>query len=41
MRTFDWIIVGGDITGISLCEILMRDEHSAKVISKLKDKFFH
>ena len=35
MRTFDWIIVGGGITGISLCEILIREEYSAKVISEL------
>ena len=33
MRTFDWIIVGGGITGIFLCEVLMREGHSAKVIS--------
>ena len=37
MRTFDWIIVGGDITGISLCEILAREGHSTKVISVLKN----
>ena len=37
MRTFGWIIVGGGITGVSLCEILMREGHSAKVISELKD----
>ena len=37
MRTFDWIIVGGGITGISLCEILIREGYSAKVISELKD----
>ena len=34
MRTFDWIIVGGDITGISLCEILTREGHSVALIEQ-------
>ena len=34
MRTFDWIIVGGGITGISLCEILTREGHSVALIEK-------
>jgi len=27
MKTYDWIIVGGGIAGISLCEILTREGH--------------
>ena len=34
MKTFDWIIVGGGITGISLCEILTREGHSVALIEK-------
>ena len=34
MRTFDWIIVGGGIAGISLCEILTREGHTVALIEK-------
>ena len=34
MKTFDWIIVGGGIAGISLCEILTREGHSVALIEK-------
>ena len=34
MKTFDWIIVGGGITGISLCEILTREGHSVALIEQ-------
>ena len=34
MRTFDWIIAGGGIAGISLCEILTREGHSVALIEK-------
>ena len=34
MKTFDWIIVGGGITGISLCEILTREGHSVALLEK-------
>ena len=34
MKTFDWIIVGGGITGISLSEILSREGHSVALIEK-------
>ena len=34
MKTFDWIIVGGGITGISLSEILTREGHSVALIEK-------
>ena len=37
MKTFDWIIVGGGIAGISLSEILTREGHSVALIEK-KDK---
>jgi len=34
MKTFDWIIVGGGISGISLSEILTREGHSVALIEK-------
>ena len=34
MKTFDWIIVGGGITGISLSEILTREGHTVALIEK-------
>ena len=34
MKTFDWIIVGGGVAGISLCEILSREGHSVALIEK-------
>ena len=34
MKTYDWIIVGGGIAGISLCEILTREGHSVALIDK-------
>jgi len=34
MKTFDWIIVGGGIAGISLAEILTREGHSVALIEK-------
>ena len=34
MKTYDWIIVGGGIAGISLCEILTREGHSVALIEK-------
>tara|TARA_B100000029_G_scaffold512167_1_gene608102 strand:- start:136 stop:1386 length:1251 start_codon:yes stop_codon:yes gene_type:complete len=34
MKTFDWIIVGGGIAGISLSEILTREGHSVALIEK-------
>ena len=37
MKTFDWIIAGGGIAGISLAEILTREGHSVALIEK-KDK---
>ena len=37
MKTFDWIIVGGGVAGISLSEILTREGHSVALIEK-KDK---
>jgi len=37
MKSFDWIIVGGGIAGISLCEILTREGHTVALIEK-KDK---
>ena len=47
MKTFDWIIVGGGIAGISLSEILTREGHSVALIEKeeklasLTTKEFH
>ena len=37
MKTFDWIVVGGGVAGISLSEILTREGHSVALIEK-KDK---
>ena len=34
MKTFDWIIVGGGISGISLSEILTREGHSVALVEK-------
>ena len=34
MKNFDWIVVGGGIAGISLCEILTREGHSVALIEK-------
>ena len=34
MKTFDWIIVGGGIAGISLSEILTREGHSVALLEK-------
>ncbi len=34
MKTYDWIIVGGGVAGISLCEILTREGHSVALIEK-------
>ena len=34
MKTFDWIIVGGGVAGISLSEILTREGHSVALIEK-------
>jgi len=34
MKTFDWVIVGGGIAGISLSEILTREGHSVALIEK-------
>ena len=34
MKTFDWIVVGGGIAGISLAEILTREGHSVALIEK-------
>ena len=34
---YDWIVVGGGITGIALSEILTREGHSVLLIEK-KDK---
>ena len=34
MKTFDWIIIGGGIAGISLSEILTREGHSVALIEK-------
>ncbi len=34
MKTFDWIIVGGGIAGISLSEILTREGHTVALIEK-------
>jgi len=34
MKTFDWIVVGGGIAGISLCEILTREGHSVALIEQ-------
>jgi len=34
MKSFDWIIVGGGIAGISLSEILTREGHSVALIEK-------
>ena len=34
MKTFDWIIAGGGIAGISLCEILTREGHSVALVEK-------
>ncbi len=34
MKTFDWIVVGGGIAGISLSEILTREGHSVALIEK-------
>ena len=36
MKTFDWIIVGGGIAGISLSEVLTREGHSVVLIEKNK-----
>jgi len=36
MKTFDWIIVGGGIAGISLSEILTREGHTVALIEKKK-----
>ena len=35
MKTFDWIVVGGGVAGISLSEILTREGHSVALIEKL------
>ena len=32
MKTYDWLIVGGGIAGISLSEILTREGHSVALI---------
>ena len=37
MKTFEWIVVGGGVAGISLSEILTREGHSVALIEK-KDK---
>ena len=37
METFEWIVVGGGVAGISLSEILTREGHSVALIEK-KDK---
>ncbi len=34
MKKFDWIIVGGGVTGIALSEILTREGHSVALIEK-------
>ena len=34
MKTFDWIVVGGGVAGISLSEILTREGHSVALIEK-------
>ena len=34
MKTFDWIVVGGGVAGISLSEILTREGHTVALIEK-------
>ena len=34
MKTFDWIVVGGGIAGISIGEILTREGHSVALIEQ-------
>ena len=34
MKTFDWIVVGGGVAGISLSEILTREGHSVALVEK-------
>jgi len=36
MKSFDWIVVGGGIAGISIAEILTREGHSVALIEKNK-----
>ena len=36
MKSYDWIIVGGGIAGISVAEILSREGHSVALIEKNK-----
>jgi hypothetical protein len=36
MKSFDWIVVGGGISGISIAEILSREGHSVALIEKNK-----
>ena len=36
MKSYDWIIVGGGISGISIAEILTREGHSVALIEKNK-----
>ena len=36
MKSYDWIIVGGGIAGISIAEILSREGHSVALIEKNK-----
>ena len=36
MKSYDWIIVGGGIAGISVAEIISREGHSVALIEKNK-----
>ena len=36
MKTFDWIIIGGGVAGISLSEILVREGHTVALVEKEK-----
>ena len=36
MKSYDWIVVGGGISGISIAEILTREGHSVALIEKNK-----
>ena len=36
MKSYDWIIVGGGISGISIADILTREGHSVALIEMTK-----
>ena len=36
MKSYDWIVVGGGIAGISIAEILTREGHSVALVEKNK-----